>query len=37
MKNILIFDYDGVLIESLEIFMENFINSCKKEGFYKVN
>jgi phosphoglycolate phosphatase len=33
MKSILIFDYDGVLIDSLDIFMDRFIFSCKKHGF----
>lgn len=32
MKNISIFDYDGVIVDSFEIFMNNFINACKKEG-----
>lgn len=36
MTNILIFDYDGVIIDSLDIFMENFIHACKKEGFPEI-
>ncbi len=30
MNNVLIFDYDGVLIDSLDIFMKHFLDSCKK-------
>jgi len=36
MKNVLIFDYDGVIVDSLEIFMENFIEACKREGFQNI-
>jgi phosphoglycolate phosphatase len=32
MKNILIFDYDGVIVDSFHIFMDNFMYACKKEG-----
>ena len=31
--NVLIFDYDGVLVDSLDIFMKYFISACKKQGF----
>jgi len=34
--NALIFDYDGVLIDSLDIFMKYFLESCKIHGFEKV-
>ncbi len=37
MKNVLIFDYDGVLVDSLELFMKHFIFACKKEGFNNVS
>jgi len=37
MKNVLIFDYDGVLVDSLELFMKHFIFACKKEGFSNVS
>ena len=37
MKNVLIFDYDGVLVDSLELFMKHFIFACKKEGFHNVS
>jgi len=30
--NLIIFDYDGVIVDSFEIFMENFILACQKEG-----
>lgn len=33
MKNVIIFDYDGVIVDSFKIFMNNFINACKKEGW----
>ncbi len=36
MKNILIFDYDGVIVDSLEIFMKNFIKACKIQGFSQI-
>lgn len=36
MKNVLIFDYDGVIVDSLEIFMKNFIEACKREGFQNI-
>jgi len=35
--NILIFDYDGVIVDSLEIFMEKVITACKKHGSNQVN
>lgn len=36
MKNVLIFDYDGVIVDSYQIFMTNFINACKKEGWSSI-
>lgn len=36
-NNVLIFDYDGVLIDSFDIFMKNFIYACKKEGFSNID
>ena len=36
MKNVLIFDYDGVLIDSYEIFIKNYINACRKHGVNKI-
>lgn len=33
MKNVLIFDYDGVIVDSFDIFMNNFISACKKNGW----
>lgn len=36
MKNVLIFDYDGVIVDSLEIFMKNFIEACRIEGFQNI-
>lgn len=37
MKNALIFDYDGVIVDSLTLFMKHFIYACKKEGFSTVS
>lgn len=37
MKNILIFDYDGVIVDSLSIFRENFIRACKINGFDQIS
>ncbi len=34
---ILIFDYDGVLVDSLDIFMNHFIDACQKEHFPQIN
>ena len=35
--DILIFDYDGVIVDSSEIFMEKVITVCKKHGSNEVN
>ncbi len=37
MKNVLIFDYDGVLIDSFGVFMDYFLSSCKKYGFDQID
>jgi phosphoglycolate phosphatase len=37
MKRVLIFDYDGTILDSLEVFIKNFINACKKNGFEKID
>ena len=34
---ILIFDYDGVIADSLEIYSKLFVEVCKKYGFKGVN
>ena len=36
MSDVLIFDYDGVLIDSFDIFMKYFLESCRKFNFDKV-
>jgi phosphoglycolate phosphatase len=36
MNNVIIFDYDGVIVDSLDIFMDNFIFACIKEGWNKI-
>jgi phosphoglycolate phosphatase len=36
MKNVLIFDYDGAIVDSFQIFMSNFIDACKKEGRHSI-
>ncbi len=33
MKQILIFDYDGVIVDSLSLFMKYFIEACHEHGF----
>jgi phosphoglycolate phosphatase len=37
MVRILLFDYDGVLVDSLDIFMNHFIAACKNEGFSQIH
>lgn len=37
MPCILLFDYDGVLVDSLDIFMHHFISACQKEGISQIN
>lgn len=37
MANMLIFDYDGVIVDSLDIFMKNLINACKINGFNQIS
>ena len=37
MENILIFDYDGVIVDSLDIFMKDLISACKKNGFNQIS
>jgi phosphoglycolate phosphatase len=37
MARILLFDYDGVLVDSLDIFMNHFISACHKEGFSQIH
>ena len=36
MKNLLIFDYDGVLVDSFDIFMTQFIRACEREGMHHI-
>jgi len=36
MSEVLIFDYDGVLIDSFDIFMKHFLYSCKKYNAYQI-
>lgn len=36
MKNVLIFDYDGVIVDSFTIFMNYFIQACKEEGVNQI-
>ncbi len=36
MVRILLFDYDGVLIDSLDIFMNHFIAACQNKGFTQI-
>jgi len=36
MGSILIFDYDGVIVDSLDLFMDYFIQACTQEGFEEI-
>jgi phosphoglycolate phosphatase len=36
MQQVLIFDYDGVIVDSLPIFMDYFIDACKKQGYSNI-
>lgn len=36
MQQVLIFDYDGVIVDSLEVFMKYFIKACKQEGYPEI-
>jgi phosphoglycolate phosphatase len=33
MQQVLIFDYDGVIVDSLSIFMQYFFDACRKQGY----
>lgn len=35
--NILLFDYDGVIVDSLEVFMERVISTCKRYGSHNIH
>jgi len=35
--NILIFDFDGVIVDSFDIFLENFLEACQSVGVTQVN
>lgn len=35
--DVIIFDYDGVIIDSFDVFMKYFIKACKKEGFKNIS
>jgi phosphoglycolate phosphatase len=37
MTLILIFDYDGVIVDSLEIFMNSFLHACRMEGWAQID
>jgi phosphoglycolate phosphatase len=37
MDTVLIFDYDGVIVDSLEIFMRFFINACQNHGWKQIS
>lgn len=37
MKNILMFDYDGVIVDSLDIFRENLIHACQINNFSQIS
>ena len=35
MQKIIMFDFDGVIVDSLEIFRFNFTTACKKFGYHQ--
>ena len=37
MTSVLIFDYDGVLVDSLDLFMKFFLNACKNHGWDQIS
>lgn len=37
MKNVFIFDYDGVIVDSLDIFSTHFLKACEKENIPEVS
>jgi len=37
MKKVIIFDYDGVIIDSLNLFMDQFLSACQIEGWTQIN
>ena len=37
MNNLVMFDYDGVIVDSLELFTTAFINACRKNLFVGVS
>jgi len=37
MTSVLIFDYDGVLVDSFDLFMKLFLDSCKKHGWKQIS
>jgi phosphoglycolate phosphatase len=36
MHNTVIFDYDGVIVDSLDFFIKYFVNACKNEGIHSI-
>ena len=36
MHNTVIFDYDGVIVDSLDFFIKYFVNACKNEGINSI-
>ena len=37
MSNVFIFDYDGVLVDSFDIFVKYFLIACKREGIKEIS
>ncbi|MDP4020599.1 MAG: HAD hydrolase-like protein [Candidatus Adlerbacteria bacterium] len=37
MNNILIFDYDGVIVDSLEVFRKTLVRACEVHGYRKIS
>lgn len=36
MNHVLIFDYDGVIADSLSVFMNSFITACQQQGYPQI-
>jgi phosphoglycolate phosphatase len=37
MNNLVMFDYDGVIVDSLEVFTSVFISACHKNGYHGID
>ena len=37
MSNLIMFDYDGVIVDSLAVFSSVFIAACQKNGYHGID